>query len=137
MAGVQVPRNFKLIDDLEKAEKDPPPGISLGLDSYDDIYLQKWNATIMGPPGSPFEGRVMFLAIEATMRYPQEGPKVKFQSKVNIPGTVDASGRVDLNQIMQWKPERNNKLSLFDALVACRQAMEKCKMKQPADGTTY
>jgi ubiquitin-conjugating enzyme E2 variant len=47
-----VPRNFKLLDELEAKEKGlGDPTISMGLTVHDDIFLTDWTASIFGPGG--------------------------------------------------------------------------------------
>lgn len=47
-----VPRNFKLLEELEHSEKGMgDPTVSFGLAVQDDIFLSDWNANILGPPG--------------------------------------------------------------------------------------
>ena len=49
---VIVPRNFKLLDELEKSEKGTGSmAVSFGLSDPEDLLLSRWNGTILGPAG--------------------------------------------------------------------------------------
>ena len=52
---VIVPRNFKLLEELEKSEKGHGDmSISFGLVKSDDTFLTEWNGGILGPVGVGF-----------------------------------------------------------------------------------
>ncbi|KAJ9442503.1 Ubiquitin-conjugating enzyme E2 variant 1C [Diplonema papillatum] len=138
MAKVVVPRNFKLIDELEKAEKDPTTaGISLGLVDYNDIYMHNWNATIFGPMGTAFENRIYSLKIACDQHYPNKAPHICFLTKVNM-DAVNGKGEVEASKVAvmsNWKPE----LGMMDCLMGLRQLMvgKERKTRQPPPDTMY
>ena len=93
MAGQQekiiVPRNFKLLEELENAEKGKTSmEISFGLADQSDITLTEWQCTILGPMGSPVEGRIVSLLLKCDNDYPTKEPIVQFQTKMNYPFIV-------------------------------------------------
>ena len=86
---VIVPRNFVLLEELERAEKGHGDmSVSLGLSRSDDIFMSDWQCTILGPLSSPIDGRIVSLEIHCSERYPFEPPKVRMQNKVNYPFVV-------------------------------------------------
>ena len=91
--GATVPRNFKLLDELEEAERSIKGGadVSLGL-AGDDPSLSSWNCSIFAQAGGG-EPRMWSLSLYCDKDYPAKPPTIKFSSKVAM-DCVDAKGNV-------------------------------------------
>merc|ERR1712147_366020 len=68
----------------------------------DDIF--HWDATIIGPADSPYQGGLFFVAIHFPPDYPFKPPKVNFKTKVYHPN-VNSHGSICLDILKeQWSP---------------------------------
>jgi len=91
----------RISKELENLKKDPPANCSAGPVG-DDIF--HWQATLMGPGESPFEGGVFFLDINFPTDYPYKPPRVTFSTKIYHPN-INSSGGICLDILKdQWSP---------------------------------
>jgi len=135
----KVPRNFRLLEELEKGEKGIGDGsCSYGLEDGDDIMMSNWNGTIIGPGHTVHENRIYSLKIVCGEDYPDAPPTVTFLSRVNLP-FVSSTGAVDANKLSvlsRW----NRNSSIETILVEIRKEMAgftNRKLPQPPEGSTY
>lgn len=133
------PRNFKLLEELEKGEKGSgAQSISYGLTNQDDISMTYWNGTIIGPPHSSHENRIYSLNIKCGEKYPDEPPIVTFVSKIALP-CVDSQGNVlssELEILKNWKRSYTMEIVLLELRKSMASAANK-KLVQPPEGSTY
>jgi ubiquitin-conjugating enzyme E2 D/E len=87
--------------ELEDLKRDPPAQCSAGPVG-DDLF--HWQATIMGPPDSPYQGGVFFLTIHFPTDYPFKPPKVSFTTRIYHPN-INSNGSICLDILRsQWSP---------------------------------
>ncbi|KAG8929458.1 E2 ubiquitin-conjugating protein mms2 [Tulasnella sp. 419] len=136
----KVPRNFRLLEELEKGEKGIGDGsCSYGLEDGDDLLMSNWNGTIIGPGHTVHENRIYSLQIYCGPSYPDVPPTVTFLSRVNLPFVNATNGSVEptkLPVLAQW----NRNSTIETILVEIRKEMASFsnrKLPQPPEGSTY
>ncbi|XP_019704804.1 ubiquitin-conjugating enzyme E2 10 isoform X1 [Elaeis guineensis] len=108
----------RILKELKDLQKDPPTSCSAGWKKI--VWFQKlpsnlnkgpvaedmfhWQATIMGPPDSPYAGGVFLVTIHFPPDYPFKPPKVAFRTKVFHPN-INSNGSICLDILKeQWSP---------------------------------
>ncbi|KAL2581153.1 hypothetical protein AAZX31_15G180400 [Glycine max] len=80
-----IPRNFRLLEELERGEKGIRDGtISYVMDDGDDIYMRSRTGTIIGPQNTIHEGKIYQLKLFGDKDYPEKPPSVRFHSRINM-----------------------------------------------------
>lgn len=87
--------------ELEEFGRDPPANCSAG--PIQDDYFH-WEAMLMGPADSPYQGGLFKLNIVFPLDYPFKPPKITFITKIYHPN-VNANGIICLDILKnQWSP---------------------------------
>lgn len=89
--------------ELGDINRDPPNNISASVSGNgNDITF--WDAIVIRPEDSPFEGGVFSLVIQFPPNYPFKAPKITFKTKVFHPN-INEKGDICLDILKdQWSP---------------------------------
>ncbi len=91
----------RLNKELKDMEKNDVSNLSAGPVN-DNLY--EWEAVILGPTETPYEGGVFNLSISIPSNYPFKPPIVTFKTKIYHPN-INSSGSICLDILKsQWSP---------------------------------
>ncbi|CAD6506258.1 BgTH12-07185 [Blumeria graminis f. sp. triticale] len=140
MCSAKIPRNFRLLKELEKGEKGlGVETCSYGLVDGDEMLMSNWMGTIIGPPRSAHENRIYSLKMYCGDQYPDKPPTIQFVSRVNLPCVNQKNGKVDptkLPCLSNW----NSSMTMETVLTELRHSMAlpaNKKLPQPLEGSAY
>jgi len=119
---VVIPRNFKLLEELENGEKGSigDGQVSYGLMDPEDISLSNWQGTIIGPAHSAFDSRIISLTLYCGQNYPKEPPLIRFCTKVNIAGVDQSNGEIQRKKVEAWWNPTSNIHELLTKVLQLR-----------------
>ncbi|CAD6219811.1 unnamed protein product [Miscanthus lutarioriparius] len=134
------PRNFRLLEELERGEKGIGDGtVSYGMDDADDIYMRSWTGTIIGPHNTVHEGRIYQLKLFCDKDYPEKPPSVRFHSRINLTCVNHETGVVDpkkFSVLGNWQREYTMEYILTHLKKEMASPQNR-KLVQPPEGTFF
>lgn len=115
----------RILKELEELRAHPLETCSAGPIKEEDPFT--WEATILGPKDSPYEGGCFSLRLEFPVNYPFRPPKVVFVTKVFHPN-INSQGGICLDILKdQWSPA----LSVAKVLLSISSLLTDANPKDP------
>ena len=94
----------RLLAEFKNISNEPPEYCSAGPKNDN---LNHWEATIIGPKNTPYEGGMFKIDIDIPSDYPFKPPKVHFITKIYHPN-ISSSGSVCIDILKDnWSPALN------------------------------
>jgi ubiquitin-conjugating enzyme E2 D/E len=91
----------RLTKELQEIRKDPPLNISAGPIN-DNLF--EWEAVLLGPTETPYEGGVFILSLHIPLDYPMKPPNILFKTKIYHPN-INSTGSICLDILKNnWSP---------------------------------
>ena len=119
----------RINSELSEIISSPIDNCSAGPISETDIY--KWQATIIGPQGSPYEGGLFNLRVIFPADYPFKPPIVTFTTKI-YHCNISSAGNICLDILQdKWSPA----LTITQVLLSICSLMDDPNPEDPLEPT--
>lgn len=121
---IKKPRKTVSKNDIDDALSKKSEDINI-----DDYDFYRWQAIIIGPVGTPYEGGTFHIDIKISKEYPFKPPKVKLTTRILHPN-IDQSGDICLDILKdKWSPA----LSINTMLISLCSLFDQPNSDDPLD----
>ena len=118
----------RLQKEIKKFNEEENEGLSAG--PKDDSDLFKWEASLQGPEGSPFEGGTFKLELEFPKDYPFKPPKAVLKTMIYHPNVNNSTHSICLGIL---KDDWNPNISVSQILITIQDLLKNPAADHPLD----